>query len=147
MMNAMPMMAGGMTPANAGGMPMMMPAMMPMSMGMGGMMPGGMMPMPMGGMMPSMGMMPGMMPMPMPGMMPMGGMMPSMGMPMMAMPMMCRMTVEMTKDGMVCRMEPMDQASMEMMTERCNAMNAMMAMGMPAMMTCAGMPMMVSAPK
>jgi hypothetical protein len=32
---------------------------------------------------------------------------------------------------------------MEMMTERCNAMNAMMAMGMPCLMSCNGMPMMM----
>ncbi len=127
-MSAMPMMAGGMTPAQPGAMPAMMPMMMPMPMQMGGMQP-------MPGMMP-MGVMPGMMPMPM--------QMGSMPMPMMAMPMMCRMTVEMTKDGMVCRMTPMDQAGMEMMADRCNAMNAMMAMGMPCMMACGGMPMMVA---
>jgi hypothetical protein len=140
-MSAMPMMAGGMTPAQPGAMPAMMPMMMPMPMpmsmmggGMPGMMPmNGMMPMPMGGMP---GMMPNMMPMPMP---MMGG-----GMPVMAMPMMGRMTVEMTKDGMVCRMTPMDQAGMEMMGDRCNAMNAMMAMGMPCMVMCGGMPMMIA---
>jgi hypothetical protein len=33
---------------------------------------------------------------------------------------------------------------MAMMQERCNAMNAMMAMGMPCMMSCGGMPMMMS---
>ena len=64
-------------------------------------------------------------------------------MPMMPMPMMCRMTVEMTKDGMVCRMTPMDQGGMEMMADRCNAMNAMMAMGMPCLVACGGMPMMM----
>jgi hypothetical protein len=79
----------------------------------------------------------------MPGMM--GGM-PMMGMPMMAMPMMCRMTCEMAKDGMVMKMMPMDASAMEMMTERCNAMNAMMAMGMACMMSCGGMPMMVGMP-
>jgi hypothetical protein len=81
------------------------------------------------------------MPMPMAGMMPMaGGMMP---MPMMAMPMMCRMSVEMTKDGMVCRMTPMDQAGMDMMADRCNAIGAMMAMGMPCMVTCGSMPVLM----
>jgi hypothetical protein len=120
----------------------MMPMMMPMPMG-------GMMPGMMGGMAP--GMMPGMggmgMPGAMPGMMPqmMGGM--SMMPMMMAMPVMCRMTCEMTKDGMVCRMTPMDASSMQMLTERCNAMNAMMAMGMPAMMSCAGMPMTMCMPE
>ena len=138
-MSAMPMMAGGMTPAQPGAMPTMMPMMVPMPMPMGGGMPG-MMPMGgMAGMMPMGSGMPGMMPMA--GMMPMSGM--GMPMPMMAMPMMCRMTVEMTKDGMVCRMTPMDQAGMEMMADRCNAMNAMMAMGMPCLIACGGMPMMM----
>ena len=114
---------------------MMMPMMMPIT---GAMPMGGMQSMPMGGGtvmggMQSMPMMGG-------GMMPMGGMpgMPMMGgmmMPMMAMPMMCRMTVEMTRDGMVCKMMPMDASAMEMLAERCNAMNAMMGMGMPCMMT------------
>jgi hypothetical protein len=143
-MNAMPMMAGGMTPATPGGMPMMMP-MMPM----GGMQQ---MPMPMmGGMMPMGGMPQMSMPMASGGMMPMGGMqqmpmpmMSGMMMPMMVMPMMCRMTVEMTPDGMVCKMMPMDASAMETMAERCNAMNAMMSMGMPCMMSCGGMPLMMA---
>ena len=59
------------------------------------------MPMMMPGMMPSV--MNGMMPM-MPGMMPM-----MMGMR----PMMCPMTMDMSKDGMVCKMVPMDPAQME----------------------------------
>jgi hypothetical protein len=126
-MSAMPMMAGA--PANPGAMPMMMPMMMPMT---GAMPMGGMQSMPMGG---------GMMPMGgMPGMPMMGGMM----MPMMAMPMMCRMIVEMTQDGMVCKMMPMDASAMEMLAERCNAMNAMMTMGMPCMMSCGGMPLMMA---
>jgi len=142
-MSAMPMMAGA--PANPGAMPMMMPMMMPMT---GAMPMGGMQSMPMGGGMMPMG---GMQSMPMMGggMMPMGGMpgMPMMGgmmMPMMAMPMMCRMTVEMTQDGMVCKMMPMDASAMEMLAERCNAMNAMMSMGMPCMMSCGGMPLMMA---
>jgi len=49
----------------------------------------------------------------------------------------------MTKDGMVVKMTPMEGSGMGMMTERCNAMNAMMAMGMPCMMSCNGMPMMM----
>ena len=49
----------------------------------------------------------------------------------------------MGKDGMTCKMMPMDGASMEMMTERCNMMNQMMQNGMPMMMTCGGMPMMM----
>jgi len=111
-------------------------------------MPMGGMGMPMGGMgMPMMGggMMPGMMPMT-GGMMPMGGMPTPMmmgGMPMMAMPMLCHMTFEMAKDGMICKMTPTDSSGTSMMAERCNAMNAMMAMGMPCMVSCNGMPMMI----
>src|SRR5688572_3771861 len=120
MMNAMPM---PQMPMPQMSMPMMG---MPMPMGMMGGMPG-MMPMPMM-MMPMpmpMGMMGGMgMPNQMMGMMGMPGMMPMQ-------PMMCRMTCEMTKDGMVCKMMPMDAAQMEMMKERCTAMMSMMAMGMP----------------
>jgi hypothetical protein len=70
----------------------------------------------------------------MPQMMPMMGMMPQM---------MCRMTMEMGKDGMTCKMMPMEGMSMDMMNERCEAMMKMMAMGMPMMMMCGGMPMMM----
>jgi hypothetical protein len=121
-----------MTPMNAMNMNMPMQA-------MGGM---PMMNMPMQAMngMPMMNMPPQMgmgMPMMMPMMMPM---------PMMA-PMMCRMTCEMSKDGMVCKMMPMDAGAMEMMKERCEAINATMAMGAPMMMMVNGMPMMVCMPK
>jgi hypothetical protein len=76
----------------------------------------------------------------------MNPMMMGMGMPMMMpMPMMARMKMEMTKAGMVCTMMPMEGMDMDMMTERCNAMNAMMAMGMPMMMSCGGMMMMAQA--
>jgi len=82
---------------------------------------------------------------------PMMGMNPmSMGMPMMMpmmmrqmAPMMVQMTCEMGKDGMMCRMMPMDAGQMEMMKDCCDAMNSMMAMGMPMMMMCNGMPMMM----
>jgi len=57
--------------------------------------------------------------------------------------MMCRMTMEMGKDGMICKMMPMDGTSMDMMSDRCEAMMKMMAMGMPMMMMCGGMPMMM----
>jgi hypothetical protein len=40
-------------------------------------------------------------------------------------------------------MMPMDAQSMEMMTQRCDMMNKMMAMGMPMMMMMGGMPMMM----
>jgi hypothetical protein len=82
-----------------------------------------------------MGMMPNMM---MPGMM---GMMPNMMMgmmPMMGVPMMCRMTLEMGKDGMICKMMPLEGMSMDMMRERCESMTKMMAMGMPVAMFCGG---------
>ncbi|MEZ0314206.1 MAG: hypothetical protein ACAI38_20730 [Myxococcota bacterium] len=52
------------------------------------------------------------------------------------------MTCTMTKQGMVCTMMPGEGMDMDMMAERCNAMNAMMAMGMPMMMSCGGMMMM-----
>jgi hypothetical protein len=107
---------------------MMMPNMM-------GMMPQMMMPQMM---MPQMmGMMPGMMGM---GMMP-GMMMP--GMMGMGMPMMCKVTCEMGKDGMTCKMMPAEGMSMEAMKERCDAMMRMMGSGMPMMMMCGGMPMMM----
>lgn len=85
--------------------------------------------------------------------MPMMGGMPMMNMPMMGgmMPMMmpvmtCTMTCEMTKDGMVCTMAPMPGMTMEMMQECCTRMTTMMGMGMPMMMCCNGMPMMMGMP-
>jgi hypothetical protein len=68
--------------------------------------------------------------------MPMMGGMPGM------MPMMCRMTMEMGKDGMVCKVMPMEGANMDMLRERCESMMKMMAMGMPMMMMCGGSMMM-----
>ncbi|CAN97361.1 MULTISPECIES: hypothetical protein [Sorangium] len=134
------------TPEMAAGAAMM-PGMMGMGMPMMGMMPG-MMGMPM---MPTMGMMPGMMGMSMPMMpgmmgmgMPMMGMMP--GMMGMGMPMMCKMSCEMTKDGMVCKMMPPEGMSMDVLKERCEAMTKMMSAGMPMMMMCGGMPMMMCTP-
>jgi len=59
------------------------------------------------------------------------------------MPMMCQMTMEMGKDGVICKMMPMDGTSMEMMKERCEMMMKNMAMGMPMMVMCGGMPMMM----
>jgi hypothetical protein len=78
----------------------------------------------------------------------MGGMGMGMGMGPMMMPMMtrmltCKMSFEMAKDGMVCKMMPMEGGSMEMMKEACEAMSSMLAMGMPMMMMCNGMPMMM----
>ncbi|QSQ27980.1 hypothetical protein JY651_04335 [Pyxidicoccus parkwayensis] len=127
---SMPMM--GMNPMMMGmGMPMN-----PMMMGMG---------MPMN---PMMGMGMPMNPMMGMGMNPMMGM--GMGMPMMMpmmmrqmAPMMARMTCEMGKDGMVCKMMPMEGQDMAMLKECCDAMNAMMAMGAPVTMMCNGMPMMM----
>jgi hypothetical protein len=80
--------------------------------------------------------------------MPMMGMMPGMGMPMMSgmgmptmsgmMPMMCRMTMEMSKDGLICKVMPMEGANMDMLRERCESMIKMMATGAPMMMMCGG---------
>jgi len=53
------------------------------------------------------------------------------------------MTCEMTKEGIVCKMMPMDASQMDLMRERCDAMTAMMTMGMPMMMMCGGMPIMM----
>jgi hypothetical protein len=84
------------------------------------------------------GMMPGMMmPMPMPGMnMGMG-----MGMPMPPMPMM-RMSMELAKDGMVCRLTPMDGTSMDSFRERAEALMRMVTAGMPVVLSCGPMAMM-----
>ncbi len=129
-----------MTPASQMNMPMQ-PGMSPMMGGMNPMM--GMHPMHMMGMNPMMGMHQ----MPMMGMNPMMGGMPMMMPMMMRMPMMARMTCEMGKDGMMCRMMPMDPGQMEMMKDCCDAMNSMMSMGMPMMMMCNGMPMMMCTAK
>jgi hypothetical protein len=51
--------------------------------------------------------------------------------------------MEMGKDGMTCKMMPMDPSMMDMMKERCAGMMSMMNMGMPMMMMCGGMPMMM----
>jgi len=59
------------------------------------------------------------------------------------MPMMCKMTCEMTKDGMLCKMVPMDASQMDMMKDRMTTMMSMMQSGMPCMMMCGGMPMMM----
>lgn len=134
-----------MTPNSTPSLPMM--GMNPMMMGMPMPMPPMMgMPMPMN---PMMGM-----GMPMPPMtmgMPMNPMMGmSMGMPMMMpmmmrqmAPMMVRMTCEMGKDGMVCRLMPMEGHDMAMVKECCDAMNAMMTMGAPVTMMVNGMPMLI----
>ncbi len=98
-------------------------------------------------------MMPNMMPMMqnmMPGMMPMmqtmipAGMMPAAGMMPMPTPMMMSMmSCEMTADGMVCTMKPMEGISMDMIKDYCERLTTMMGYGMPAMMMCTGTPMMV----
>jgi hypothetical protein len=59
------------------------------------------------------------------------------------MPMMCKMSCEMAKDGMICKMMPMDPSQMEMMKDRMSMMTSMMNNGMPCMMMCGGMPMMM----
>ncbi|KYF81204.1 hypothetical protein BE18_06250, partial [Sorangium cellulosum] len=68
------------------------------------------------------------------------GMMPQM---MGQMPMMARMTCEMDKEGMVCKMMPMEGMNMDMLRQRCDAMMKMMGMGMPMMLMCGSMPMMM----
>lgn len=52
---------------------------------------------------------------------------------------MCHMTMEVGKDGVTCKMTPMEGTAMEAMRERCEMMMKMMAMGMPMMMMCGGM--------
>jgi len=65
-----------------------------------------------------------------------------MGMNMGMMPMMCRMSMEMTKDGMTMKCMPMDAAAMDAFKDRCEAMMHMAMSGVPMMMTCGGMTMM-----
>jgi hypothetical protein len=102
---------------------MAMPAMMPMM----GAMPMGGMPMPMmnpmmqmGGAMP---MMNPMMPMPMAG---------PMGMPMM----MCKMSYDITSNGMNCEITPLDPSMRDMLVQYCKQMTMMMGNGMPMIMMC-----------
>ncbi|MBI3181028.1 MAG: hypothetical protein HYZ28_02665 [Myxococcales bacterium] len=118
---------------------------MPMSMQapmMNPPMPGMMMPPMMGMGMPMMGMGMGM-----PMQMPMMGMPAMMPMMMRMMPVMTRMTCEMSKEGLVCKMMPMEGQSMDTLRECCEAINAMMAMGAPCMLVCNGMPMAMGTPK
>ncbi len=74
--------------------------------------------------------------------------MPMTGMPMPMMggmlAMMCTMSMEMGKDGMVCKMMPAQAMTMEQMTACCEVMKRMMGMGMPAMMMCGGMCLMAT---
>lgn len=105
---------------------------------------GGMMPMAHMGMNPMVGMNPGM------GMNPMMNMGMGMGMPMMMpmmmrpmTPMMTRMHCETSKDGIICRMVPLEGQEQTAMKECCEAINAMMAMGAPVMLVCNGVPMVV----
>ena len=107
-------------------------AMSPMGMPQMGMPPMGMPQMGMPMMPGMMGMMP-MMPNMMPAMMPMMGMMPGVA------PMPCRMTMEMGKDGIVCKMMPVEGMTMEMLRERCESMMKMMSAGTPMMMACGNM--------
>jgi hypothetical protein len=93
-------------------------------------------------------MMPHMNPMAMPQMAAMPqAMMPNMMMPnMMGMmpmmptvpPMMCHMTMEVGKDGITCKMMPMDPAGMDVLRERCETMVRAMALGLPIVMMSAG---------
>jgi hypothetical protein len=56
---------------------------------------------------------------------------------------MCKVTCEMTKDGMMCKFMPMDAGHMDQMKDRMTMMMNMMQAGMPCMMMCGGMPMMM----
>jgi hypothetical protein len=89
--------------------------------------------------MPAMGGMPTMMPMMMNPMM-MGGMMNPMMMGGMMPMMMCRMSCEMTKDGMMMKMMAPEGMSQDMFMDMCARMMPMM-MSMPTMMACGGMMM------
>jgi hypothetical protein len=71
--------------------------------------------------------------------MPMMGMMPNLAM---GIPMMCKMTVDMGKDGMVCKLMPTEGTTLEALRERCEAMTKMVAAGIPVMMMCGGTMMM-----
>lgn len=113
----------------------MMPAMNVPGMPQGNMMsPGPMMP---GMMMPMMGMMPQMMPQMMPGMMMpqmMMGIMPVMAGAGGAAPLLCRMTVEMGKDSLTCKITPMEGAGLDLLRERAEAMMRALAVGVPVTM-------------
>lgn len=70
-------------------------------------------------------------------------MMPNMMMGVMPMmpgvtPMMCRMTMEVGKDGITCKLSPMDPAGMDMLRERFEAMMRGMSLGVPIAITSAG---------
>jgi hypothetical protein len=58
----------------------------------------------------------------------MSGMMPMMPM------MMAQMACTMTPEGMTCQMKPMDGMAMEIFTQSCERMMAMMTAAMPMMM-------------
>jgi hypothetical protein len=64
--------------------------------------------------------------------------------PMMAtgtpLPMVCRMTCEMTQEGVVMKLAPMDASQLEAMRERMYGMAAMMAAGLPVFTSCGGVP-------
>ena len=58
----------------------------------------------------------------------------------------CKMTFEMSKDGILCKMTPESSGQIDVMKACCDAMNAMMAMGCAVVLTCNGAPMMMSVP-
>jgi hypothetical protein len=53
------------------------------------------------------------------------------------------MSCEMTKDGMQMKLSPMEPSQLEAMKGRMEMMSSMMQAGMPCMITCNGMPMMM----
>jgi hypothetical protein len=72
-------------------------------------------------------------------------MMPNMmnGIPMMP-NIMAKITCEMQKDGMICKIIPIDGASMEIIAGRCDIINKMISMGIPMIMMCGGMPIIMA---
>ncbi|MCS6913916.1 MAG: hypothetical protein RMK29_07325 [Myxococcales bacterium] len=53
------------------------------------------------------------------------------------------MSMDMGKDGILCRLMPTEGGSMDLLRDRCETMMKMMSMGMPVMMMCGNMPMML----
>jgi hypothetical protein len=53
------------------------------------------------------------------------------------------MTCETTRDGMVCKVAPLDSHSQEAFQQRCEALIQMMSTGSPCLMVCGGMPVLI----
>lgn len=61
-------------------------------------------------------------------------------------PMACKMTYEMTSDGIVCKLTAVDPSHLEMLRERMHAMMGVLGMGVPLVVACGAMPMLVAVP-